>query len=363
MKRLVALTTALVILMILPGSICAAQLNGGDLGLGAGYSDGKLAVSEHAGENNTIIRSYERTVIETSASNVLATAGTMQEPSDIEETKELLSALGMRDAFIDELSTEALNEYAECQSFYSVTSYLKVDEEGNTVNVTKEETDAAGTRDLTLPPHVQDGDSSGGGGYSEIYIDADIEVMYLVSYLGQGRYKFSIDVTWLNTPVYRLADSLGACAQNFTVEENTRYGWYSYTVYSSNGISTTTSSQKETLTEFENPINGNWYGSVAIVDIKSDVNNDNAAGLNIFTRYTSHKMHYEYIGIIHDYTEEHHFSTMATYDHLIIMPSLQVPSLEISTSGTSIGIGFDTISTYIDRTTVSLDESIHYVPD
>ena len=124
----------------------------------------------------------------------------------------------------------------------------------------------------------------------------------------------------------------------------------------------------------KNPINidwteepadsGIWKSAIELTEegiYSFTVQITDAAGNEMYTRYTNHLVHYEYVGRITHPTVESYFNTIATYDHITVVPVVDL-TIEISTSGASIGIGFGSARITKDRRTVELEESIHYVP-
>lgn len=363
MRKLIALLTAIILMVSFSGAVYAVPVHT-QKPIRAYYnSEYGFVVTERDGESNTLVRSCERSLNASSAARSVAAYNVNAEQNSEAGTKALLSALGMGDEFIAKLSEEDLRGYAVSERIVSTVSYIKSDEDGNVTSVTEEEAEsAAELYGLILPPHVKDDDTPGGGGDGATYTDSYMKIVFIISYWGQGRYKFSVDATWLTAPAFRLTDSLGACAQNFTVENNTRSGWYSYTATVHTGESLIEYDGETALSDFVNATNGNWYGSAVRVDLMDDVNGGDGSGMSTYVHYTNHMIHYEYFGTIHHSTLETSFNTTATYDHVtaVIVPDF---SIDIFTANVSAGIGFNSFTMINEPRLVELDHSIHYVPD
>lgn len=363
MRRLIALLTAMILMVTFSGAVYAVPVYTQNPIRVCYNSEYDFTVTERDEGNNTIVRIYEHPGNASAAAMSITSQNTTFDQANRARTAELLSALGMGDAFIAKLSDEDLQGYAQSSQIISTISYTKTDENGNVTNVTAEEAEnAAELYSVTLPPHVKDDGTAGGTGDGNIYNDSYMRIVYIVTYWGQGRYKFSIDATWLTAPAFRLTDSLGACAQNFTVENNTRSGWYSYTVTVHTGESIIEYDDETVLSDFVNATNGNWYGSAVRVDLMDDVNGGDGSGMSTYVHCTNHMIHYEYFGTIHQPTLETNFNTTATYDHvtIVIIPDF---SIDIFTANVSAGIGFSSLSVTSEPRLVELDHSVHYVPD
>ena len=315
--------------------------------------------TEYVDENNQTIRTYKKQQSSTRSSadsSGLARAGELS----LEATKVLLAALGMEDRFINKLSDQALQEYAECEEIYAVSSYTKTDADGKVTNVSKEEAmNAANLRAAVPAP------DPGGGSYPSYegtFSDSYMYISYVVSYRGAGCYRYSIDAIWLTMPVFRGYDSLGACSQNMTVENYTRNGWRSYTqIASVNGdveyhdyVEYTQSGYSDFY--YENATNGNWYGSAVVFDLPIDVSGDNANWL-INRDYC---VHFEFIGEVSQPDQQMNFNTVGSYCHtrVVLSPTF---TIGIATSGLSVSIGINTIVAK-DIRTAELNSSISYIP-
>jgi hypothetical protein len=256
------------------------------------------------------------------------------------------------------LSDQALQEYASSEEIYAVSSYTKIDSDGNLINVTKEEAmNAANSRAVVPAP------DPGGGWptYSTSFSDSYMYISYIVSYKGSGQYLFSIDSVWLTMPVFRWSDSLGACAQNMTVENNTRAGWRSYIITEEvNGTNTVHYIEEDLINgtngvTFQNAINGNWYGSAVTFYMPIDGYTPYSSVI-----YSDYRVHYEYIGKVNYPDQQMNFSATATYCHFQTYLSID-PSIGIDAKGVTVTIGISNEERKEYRT-VEFDTSISYIP-
>lgn len=277
-----------------------------------------------------------------------------------QHTKAVLCSLGMGEEFIEQLSDEDITEYGASERITSIKAYLKTDAEGNVISIDEEE-----AMTVKAAPGVEEDIFDGDGGFPFWYeIDRDedgyMEITYIVSYRGNGRYKFSIDAVWLMEPLWRLNDSLGACAQNFAIENNTRSGWYMYDQTTSMGGSKNEFlDQKVILSNFQNAEGpGNWDGSAVVFDLMDDFHVIGSA--NDYTIYRNHRIHYEFEATIHQWQVTTNFNATATYTHTQI--AIQgTPTVSIGTSGVDVSIGITPVGAS-KKYSVDLPSSISHVP-
>lgn len=290
--------------------------------------------------NNKITRVLTRNINE----NILNS-----EDNSFAETKKLLLELGMERDFIDNLSQKDLEEYSKSTQMIGSVSYSKVNQNGDVEYISEaqalSESSAINQQlENQIQPLAQD-----------TYEDSYMRVFYLVTYLGNGKYKFSTDARWLTMPLIRSTDSLGSCAQNTTVTNSTRSGWYEYDIEQYiNGKTTTTHSRKTaSSSSFKNAVNGNWYGSVVLLNLPN-----NQSDAYTSTIYENYKAHYEYTGSVNYPSLESRFNTSGTYDHATIGFSI-TPSISIGISGTDASIGLDITGKHDSR---SVELEIIYTP-
>ena len=357
--------TAVVMLLSVSGTIYAVPQDDQNEVRLCYNSEYGFSVIEREGDEHTTVRTFMReNGLPDAALNDSSINARVALPDEA-ETKAILAAMGMEEKFIEHLSDESLKDYASAEQIISTVSYIKTNTEGVSTRVTEEEAETAaeGARDMTLPPHEYDGPNGGGGSYGNSVRDTYMKLVFLITYLGQGKYRFSIDATWLTDPTFRNMDSIGAYAQNFTVENNTRSGWYSYDEQSM--INSNYSETSRTIifggNNFKNATNGSWDGSAAVFQLAIDVSPQTSVGITDFVNCSNHVAHYEYVGKVTQPTQEAYFNTTATYEHsrLFVMPDI---SIGISLVGPEVSIGLTAVTSK-DTRTVGLDSSIHYIPD
>lgn len=157
-------------------------------------------------------------------------------------------------------------------------------------------------------------------------------------------------------PFFRGYDSIGACAMNGTITPNTSYGKYSYNTKTFNmGNVTTIPSGDITITDKENAVNGNWYGSAGIFNLPNDPGG--SGGTSVM--HTDFTAYYEYKGHVSQPNIESYFNTVGSYSHATLGLSTD-PSISIDTSGTaSASIGLSLVSLTDVR---NAEREIHYIP-
>lgn len=293
---------------------------------------GDFDILESQDAENRVTRVYER-------NNNSTRINPIQEPKNIchDETKKLLFTLGMEKAFIDKLSDEDLEIYATSPQIIGTVSYAKLDAQNNITYLSE---DMAIQESAELNQKLENlylNNSQIQPFSQNTYEDSYMRIFYMVTYLGNGNYKFSTDARWLTMPFFRGKDSVGACAQTSTVTNSTRSGWYEYDITHINNGKATYDSYYGTIKSgaFKNAINGNWYGSAGIIDLPNDTHGQNSS-----TLYNNFKAHYEYHGHLNNFSLPAWFSTTGSYSHATIAISF-TPSVKIGLKGASGSIGLD----------------------
>jgi len=271
----------------------------------------QFVISEMVDENFCTYRTYE-------VSN--------KEPrtvKDEEETKALLIALGQSEENISNLSSEEIQSYANSLSITTMTMYAKYDKDGNMTYITREEALSESQRinaeklaciKAGITPHS----------------DLDESVLsleYDASDIGDGYWKFVTNATWLSMPLWRSDDSIGSCAMGFAIDDLSRKGHYSYEIVTIKNGHSSVSKVDEDIEkkDFRNAVEGNWYGSAAILHLPKDSSTPNTT---IMCR--NYSSHYEFIGRVHDFTTAKQFNCVGSYYHATIAISVN-PSVSIST--------------------------------
>lgn len=251
------------------------------------------------------------------------------------DTVKLLKQLGMGEDFIFGLSKESLNEFAKAKSIMSVTT---------TSSFEQDDFNPLARKAIIDETYFGEGEVASGNKYVSNFEDDHMRITYIVAYLGNREYKFSMDAEWLTMPIFRFTDSFGAISMNMTVINNSRSGWYSYDESIYTLINTTKNTIKCEISQSNmyNAVDGNWYGSACEVDLPSSTYTDYTS-----ISITNYKVHYEFNG---HYNGEvgTYFNTIASYDHAEISIKLS-DSLNISTAGGSFGIGLSIILSHTKR--------------
>ncbi len=306
-------------------------------------------ISTRVDLNNRVIKELERT-----PDSIEAKKDAFEEYT---ETKELLLALGMEQDFIDKLSDEDLEQYATSPKMVATTSYVKTDSDGDITyldeSVALRESAVVHMAQLETAEALLSGELMSTQA-QKTYQDSYMRVFYLVTYLGNGKYKFSTDARWLTMPYFRGTDSLGACSQNATVLNNTRTGWYNYDIKTSTAGRITYSTGSQTISSPGNAVNGSWYGSAGYIKVPAD----SPPGGYGLSSYSNLKAHYEFQGYVNYPKQDSWFNSVGSYCHATFKISY-TPSLTISTKGTSAAIGLS-ISGSTD--TRSSEVEIHHIP-
>lgn len=287
------------------------------------------------------------------ASQVRSRARTVAVVDEYEIIESVLLDLGMDRDALDRFSEEDWDCYVNAESITSTVSYMKTNEDGETVTV-DEETALYETR-VKKPP-ITDEDVGIISSNKNTYTDEYMKITFILAQLTGGRYLFSITASWLQMPYWRWTDSLGGCASNLIVVNDTRSGWYSYNMMDGN-TGTLLKSVTGSLTEsnFQNSINGNWNGTAAKFDVPEDGDSCNPGIAADFKAYVRFEMVVSYPSLALN------FNAVATYDHAMVTLNLD-PSISIDATGVSASIGLD-VKFGSERRTVEFSNPIVYQPE
>ena len=275
----------------------------------------------------------------------------------------ILKLLGMDDYSIAMLDDEAIRACADGKELYYITSYTKNDADGNVVYITKDEAlqsvSELKIRQKQLLNNIINAEDSERSraitSYQDSFSDSYMVINYLVSHEGSGYYFYSVSSVWLTMPYFRGIDSLGSCAQNSTVSNNTRSGycWYGVTEYNSGNV-TTNSVTTYSGISYGNAANGNWYGAACSFNLPDDYISD-----NYYIVYDSFGAHFQYSGYINYPTVESWFNAVGSYTHTRWNVSFS-PSFTITYPGSvSASIGLNVNQTTDIR---GAEVLIHHVP-
>ena len=304
------------------------------------------------------IRKYEKP--ETSVFSTNSTG------NSVAKTKAILASLGMGEDFIEELSNEQLTEYANSKSITATTSYIKTTPEGISTYVTKEDAEN-GARGFGPGPGTSEDNLDDLGSYPnwvEEGSDSYMEIVLVLSYRGNARYKFSIDAEWLQNPTWCLQNTLGACMQNCSIVNSSRSGWYSYMQDDTRDDAGAylvkynfDNDESDFVCDFQNTTNGVWDGTAAKIDFMS------SAGVLWMYSFSEYKAHIEFDAMVSEPDASSTFNVVATYSHATAtIDTLDDVSIGIDTSG-AVSIGIINLGVSIQNRNVSLPEPITYTPD
>lgn len=308
-----------------------------------------INIAETTLSNHSVLRTY------------VNPSNTLSADEETTNIKGVLLGLGMSEQAVERLSPETLKAYQESPQIQCVTSYLKTDENHNVTFVDKEtalrEATVANQNYNEMMQSIScEGNSRSTNSWEQPSTDSYMELIHTVAPLDNGEFLFSTEATWLKMPIFRDMDMIGSCAQMSTVLNSSRNGWYSYdiTTYFLGNPTYDVEEHVFTSGEFENAINGNWYGSAATFRLPTDMNVDNTSVVN-----DNFHVYYEYSGHLIYPSMETWFNSSGCYDHsyLTISPSAGV---EISPSGNSASIGLAVAGATESR--VAEISDIHYVP-
>lgn len=125
-----------------------------------------------------------------------------------------------------------------------------------------------------------------------------------------GRYYFSASAQWHTMPFWRFEDSVGSCAQNIAIDPGTQGGYYSYHYSMGSSAATSSGNAQYNITEYQNVINGNWYGSAGLFSIPVDYSGGGTTYIctNLFATY-------HFYAYVSQPTLPSYFNSVGSYDH------------------------------------------------
>lgn len=264
----------------------------------------------------------------------------ISEQDEIDKMRSVLTDIGMDPQNLENLSDEDLLRYAQAEQIVNTTTYTRTTEEGETFVV--DESTAVENSRLKQPILPED-ESGAIFGSTEHFLDEYMKMDFVIVQYAGGVYSFTVSAYWLTIPKWKMDDTLGGCASNLLVVNNTRKGWYSYRETSDSSMTTV----NFTDSNFENTTNGIWNGTVAKFNLPNK--------LDYFYVTLSYEMVVSYPN------QTLNFSTTASYDHTTFKFGFS-PSIGISSSGLSFSIGWDSSSGH-DRRTVEFPTPFTYTPE
>lgn len=265
----------------------------------------------------------------------------------------VLEELGLEEDNLENISEEIFDIFEASSLIVSTTVYTKYDENNNLTYLDEE----TALKEVSELKELQKNNIAQGIATAATYKDSYMKVVYTAAYSGNGAYLFTTDASWLTMPFFRGYDSIGSCAMNATVTNSTRSGYYSFdrTLIVSGKQTTTTVTNNFSSSDFKNAVNGNWYGSAALINLPGDSYEN-----TISTLYDNFKAHYQYQGHVNSPKVESYFNTIGTYSHATLAISV-TPSvgINISTGDVSASIGLS-VAGSVDTRSAELE--IHYKP-
>ena len=305
---------------------------------------------ERVGRNNSVIKTYTKET---------TTQAAGLSPMAIEETKSILLDLGLSLESINHMSDEKLEHYANASQIFSVTSFMIVKPDGETIYTTENVVLEKAER---VNQQIADMFKSYATNSNEVVADLNdrdgaLELNAIISHTGNGHYLYDLEATWHSMPAFRYVDSLGAVAEVCSVVNNTRNGNYTYTTVYSDATGTRTETETEYLygnSDFKNDEDGEWSGTAALINLPNDVTIPDSSYISMVTTLTANV---SFVTRVTYPNQETNFNVVATYSHGTLNFS---PSIDISyPSGVSASIGIKGGS---DDCNVQTDRPISYVP-
>ena len=283
----------------------------------------------------------------------------------------------MGEDFIDALSAEDLADYAASESITATVSYTQTDEDGNVINISEEDAEAAVASVGPSPwedmiDFPGDGGGSGltpveenEGTYEEEGLGAlgVLKLTFVVSYWGDDKYHFSVDGEWLTMPKYRGYDSLGACAQYMSLpgEGDNASGWYSYeSVELAWGEFQDQTTEKYSIpsSSFGRPTTDGWNGVGATFNLPDD---DTSMDVPLAEFYYSFKVHIGFDIEVASPDTSWNIDPRATYSQHTLGFDYDA-GLKITASGVDAELGLN-VAIMKHNYTIRLTNGLDYVPD
>lgn len=294
-------------------------------------------ITEYVDSLHRITRTFQRN-IDPFGGNAHSINAEFHLEANIYEAKALLLALGKNIYAIDLMSYEDLADISRAQRIYTTVAYMQEDMFGNVqyicgIYATQQ---AAHINAMKLEKAmlchygimIQDIAPQNTINHGHIQITHTVAFLGLNSNL-QERFLFSTSATWLTMPFFRNRGSIGSVAQTVAIESMNRANFsYTTSIISNGNISTMEGSGSASNNWVTN---GDLAGAAAYFRLPSDVHTDFVSVIHSnFTVNISHRAVQRHAG---------YFNSRGTYVHRTInlVPS---PSISISKSGPSIGLGF-----------------------
>ena len=242
-------------------------------------------------------------------------------------------------------------------TYTSVVSY----EASNETREPGDSTNSGRASDGLLPPHIVV-DPGGNSSVSKEAERYDVEFKLVVYDLGDGRYRCTLDATYLNMPDDKEWDGLGIAVQGCTFDGNAS-AWMKYDAVKSNIITGNVLEEysltydMQTAIVADSGVSG-WCGR----GLKYELFEDWWHNSYTVTRYSNLRLHLEFECVVTYPTLETNFQVYVSYEHIYEELSY-VPSFGFGMDG-SVSYSYSYASeTMKDRYVFSLDNAIHYIPE
>lgn len=290
-----------------------------------------VTIHERITDNYTTIRTYNKN--EFSPFSIL----------NLDQTKAVLSALGMRRQSIEKLPYDTLIAYANADYISMSTSYTKVNRGTNEISFLPEDVAIAQAAELDEKmdayylEQARKGQMPNESDIPGEFYDSYMEISHSALPLndGKGGYLFTTDATWLTMPVFRGDDSIGSCAIDTTFTPNSATGTYDYDItYVLPNGDTQHDSDSNDITDIQHTTKDGWSGYAGVFNLPNN-------GVN--TLYDNLHAHFSYSGHVDEPDANKWFNSIATYDHSLLTVDWS-PSISIDTSkevSASIGLSLD----------------------
>lgn len=319
-----------------------------------------FSYTENVLSDHRIVRTYSKSAQSSQGSVACAYAySTTAQDSETDRTEAILSSLGMSSDFVEELSEDDLNTYAEAERITSTVTYTKMDIDGNVTNVSEDEALQASTYGA-----IKEETNFGGDGSlseSKVVTDEYMKLVFVVTYLGDARYRYSIDAEWLTMPLWRYTDCLGAAAQRSATCYGSASGWYKYNVSIVTPTETTNVAESYTFSEddFVSPTTDGWDGRAVTFNLPDD--SVVASEYDTTMRYSGFKVHLQYDALVDTPELAVNFNAVASYSHtmVVVIPGAGVDIGTDSIAGAwSFNLAFEE-----DIRVATFDNPLQYEPD
>ena len=221
------------------------------------------------------------------------------------------------------------------------------------------------SRVVILPEDFGDGTGYPNITYSKNITKDNVYLSVSVQELGDGYYYYTVEAHLMSMPSYRGIDSLGACADESSILNDTKTGWISYNenIYEvkllGKGDLITINSIKQDLSDITTIISGDWQGvgvQFQLPKNKSPYNSDAWA----FVEYSKFVVHLEFKAKMTRLGDPTSFNVAGSYHHSTINYTIK-PTLSMQNKSGTMAIAISENSEVIPII-AELDSPIDYVP-